>query len=109
MKVVQLKALIKAAHESKKPVNSQLFHKNKTTGEYFLFRDYGPREVSICQSNRFALRTLVERGGESIYTNSWCDFPKASELQELSFNMELYSSVAQITFEFGKLIYYFNK
>lgn len=114
MKVVQFKALIKAAYDTKKPVNSLLYWKDDK-GQYYLKRDYGERIITICQTNSFALATQQsvkdeETGNEVAATvNSWCDYPRASELQELSFNMELYSAVAQITFEFGKVIYYFNK
>lgn len=35
-----------------------------------------PREVSIVQSNAFALKT---RKSDGSYVDSWCHFPKASE------------------------------
>jgi hypothetical protein len=40
--------------------------------------DKGVREFSIVQSNQFALRTPHSKGG---FINSWCHWPKASELK----------------------------
>lgn len=50
-----------------------------------LFRDEdkGIREVSIVQTNAFALRTTKKDG---TVTNSWCQYPKASEVQFVNDN-----------------------
>lgn len=40
--------------------------------------DMGIRECSIAQTNRFAFKT-IKNDGE--ICNSWCDFPKASDIE----------------------------
>ena len=48
----------------------------------FKDEDKGVREVSIVQTNTFALKTL--QGGNMV--DSYCQYPKASEVQILSEN-----------------------
>jgi hypothetical protein len=42
------------------------------------FGSYGERPVSIVQSNSFALKTTKTNGE---ITDSWCEFPKASNIE----------------------------
>lgn len=43
---------------------------------------FGVREVSIVQTNSFALKTL--RGGK--YLDSWCEYPKAKDFEVIDEN-----------------------
>jgi hypothetical protein len=99
MKVIEFKNLMSLAKGLKLPVKSQLFWNDKD-GKLTLVRDYGERLVDIVQSNSFALLTInkPEEGPKP----SWCNWPKASELNEISAN------VAEITFDGGKIIYDFS-
>jgi len=77
-------------------VKTQLFRNDKD-GNLQLCRDYGPRKVSITQTNSFALETETPEG----MVNSWCAWPKKNEFVPLGDNK------AEIHFQGGKLIYEF--
>lgn len=47
-------------------------------------KDLGVREVSIKQSNSFALKTWQE--GKQKFEDSWCNYPKASECKIIDEN-----------------------
>jgi len=68
-----------------------------------LQRDYGPRKVSILQTQRYAFKTEKLEKGESTgkMVDSWSDFPKAKELKDIDAN------TVEVSFEFGKMIYTF--
>lgn len=44
-------------------------------------KDKGVRPVSIKQTNSFALATVTEKDGKPEIVDSWCGYPKASELR----------------------------
>lgn len=46
-------------------------------------KDMGRRPVSIVQSTKFAFRTVKQDG---TVTNSWCDFPKKSDVEFINDN-----------------------
>lgn len=52
--------------------------------EFQLVGDFGKREVSISQSNSFALKTQKPSTGEIV--NSWCDWPKKNEFVPIDNN-----------------------
>ncbi len=51
--------------------------RNTETGEpIYQDKDLGVREISIVQSNSFALKTIKQDGST---VDSWCPYPKAKE------------------------------
>jgi hypothetical protein len=62
----------------------QAFAGRSESGEYLLKdEDKGIREVSIVQSNSFALKTIKTDGS---IVDSWCNYPKKDEAVFLSDN-----------------------
>jgi len=55
------------------------------TYNHNLKASFGVREISIVQSNSFALNTL--RNGEIV--QSWCEYPKASDFEIIDNNTAL--------------------
>lgn len=51
-------------------------HRDENGKVIYKDKDLGIREVSIVQSNSFALKTPREVG---VFVDSWCAYPKASE------------------------------
>lgn len=100
MTVVEFKNRIAKAFELAQDVKCLLYWTNKE-GAYYLVRDYGPRKVSILQTQRYAFKTeKLEKGqptGKMV--DSWSDFPKAKDLKEIDAN------TVEVYFEFGKLVY----
>jgi hypothetical protein len=80
-------------------VNTKLYHTDKD-GNLQLVREYGPRKVTIVQSNSFALETM--QPGKDKPVNSWCEWPKKNEFNPIDEN------TAEIIFGWGKLIYTFQ-
>ncbi|WP_127127998.1 hypothetical protein [Pseudoflavitalea rhizosphaerae] len=76
-------------------VKAKLFR--KVNNEHILEKDYGEREISIHQTNQFALKTII---GDKI-TNSWCSWPTQKQFHPISENE------IEIHFESGKLVYTF--
>lgn len=67
--------------------------------EYVLITDMPDREISIVQSNGFALKTWKEE--EKKFVDSWCKWPKKNEffpVDEVTF---------EVRWEGGKLVYSF--
>ncbi len=61
----------------------QAFAGRNEKGEYLLKdEDKGIREVTLVQSNRFALKTKLK----DVMRDSYCDFPKASNFRILNEN-----------------------
>lgn len=77
-------------------VKSKLYRKNGN--DYSLEIDYGEREVSVHNTNQFALKTM--KGGT--ITNSWCSWPTKKQFYPIS------EIEAEIRFEAGKLVYAFK-
>jgi hypothetical protein len=50
--------------------------RNQDGSPIWITKDLGTREVSIVQSNSFALKTQKHDG---TYQDSWCSYPKATE------------------------------
>lgn len=99
MKIVDFKKLITQAKESGNPVRVQLYWTKD--GSYVLQRDFGERNVSIVQSNRYALAILKPDGSNKI-VDCWSDWPKSGQLTQLE------SGAIEYVFEFGKLVYTFK-
>lgn len=93
MKVIEFKSRITKGAK----VKVQLFHEHN--GEYILAMDYPVREVSKVQTKSFAFKTWKEDTQK--WTDSWADWPKADQLQDLPGGRVAY------VYEFGKLIYEF--
>lgn len=82
-------------------VDTKLYWFSKATGEPILQRDYGTREVTIHQSNSFAMATRkIEDGKETDQvSNSWMDWPKKSEFTVID------KDTVKINFGFGYALY----
>lgn len=65
--------------------------------------DLGEREVSVVQTNSFALKT-IKKSGE--ITDSWCAFPKASQLRILDENTVVIMEQDDRTKEFYPILTY---
>lgn len=79
-------------------VNTQLYYFDANNQPY-VYRDYGVREVSIRQSNSFALAT--PKDGEMV--DSYCEWPKA---KDVLFLPDI--DAVRINFPSGYLIYSFK-
>lgn len=80
-------------------VDTKLYWYDKETNQPVLQRDYGTREVSVIQSNMFAIKT--QEIGKDTFVNSWCNWPKKNEFQPVNENECI------IRFSFGELHYKF--
>lgn len=78
-------------------VNSSLYWVDRATNELKQVNELKDREVTIVQSNSFALS--MEKGGKQV--NSWCDWPKRDQFKVIDEN------TAECIFEGGKLVYQF--
>lgn len=67
----------------------------KLRTKHLIHGDVGVREVSIVQSNCFALRTTKLDG---CVTDSWCDFPKAKDFEVLNDNSVRIKNMLEYSF-----------
>ena len=78
MTIAEFKRKLRAAKESDKPVKVQLFKPNGD--QWYMSTDFGPRKVSVIQSNSYALEVIVD----GMTKNSWADWPKSGEVELLN-------------------------
>jgi hypothetical protein len=81
-------------------VSTKKYWKN-LKGEWVLQQEYPSREVSIVQTNSFALKTVIANNDQA--KDSWCDWPKKNEFKILDLH------TVEITSEGGqfKIVYQF--
>lgn len=96
MTIAEFKRKLIAAKDSGKPVKVQLYC-IKGNGEWILSMDFGPRKVSVIQSNSYALETIKD--GKA--TNSWAEWPKSGGVELLQ------DGKIQVTKPWSRLVYEF--
>lgn len=77
MTIAEFKRKLTAAKDSCAMVKVQLY--KPINNEWKLMRDFGPRRVSVVQSNSYAFETIKD--GKT--SDSWADWPKKGELTVL--------------------------
>jgi len=74
--VAEFKRGLKVGRKIHTIFHKEFSHRDEKGKVVYKDKDMGIREVSIVQSNSFAMKTTRSDGST---VNSWCNYPKASE------------------------------